>query len=166
MTLHRRAALGSLAVLGAAPLLLRPGASLAATGDEYVMLTLEGGAFLKMTSEMALERATNEELRTFAELEVAEQDAVAAVLASTGMAPPAEVDGSEAEMMDRLSGLEGAEFDAAYLEAQTTGHQEALSIQEEMAAMEDITIPVATAKLAKASIESHLATLAMIAARM
>ena len=133
---------------------------------EYAKLTLEGGLFAKKSSELALERAQDEKVKGFARLEIAEQEAVAAVLKSTGVEPPADVDGEEKVLMEKLMGLEGAEFDVAYLDGQIKGHEELLRIQEPMASMEEITIPVANAKLAKTAIETHLAMLKGIQAMM
>ena len=56
-------------------------------------------------------------------------------------------------------GLEGDEFDAAYVDGQIMTHEELLAIQKPMADMGEVTLPVATAKIAVASIESHIAML-------
>ena len=127
--------------------------------DEYVALTLEGGLFAKMSSELALKKSSNDVIKGFAELEIAEQKAVAEVLAAAGGKPPADVDGEEKVLMEKLMGLEGAAFDAAYLDGQIKGHEELLAIQKPMADMAEITIPVATAKLASESIKTHIAML-------
>ena len=149
--------------IGAAAALPLIGATLPAFAqsnpDEYVALTLEGGLFAKMSSELALEKSSNDIVKGFANLEIAEQKAVAEVLAATGAKPPAGVDGEEKVLMEKLQGLDGAAFDMAYLDGQIAGHQELLKIQEPMASMTDITIPVATAKLAKESIKTHIAML-------
>ena len=134
--------------------------------DEYVKLTLEAGLFAMKTSQLALEKAKSDAVKTFAELEIGEQEAVKEVLTSTGVAPPADVDGEEKTMMETLMGLEGAEFDTAYLDAQVKGHEELLAIQQPMAGMGEITIPVANAKLATAAIKSHLVMLKGIQAMM
>ena len=161
---NRRTALLALGAVATIPMVARAPLALAQTGDEYVRLTLEGGKFLLDTSKMALEKTSSDTIREFAQLEIGEQEAVAAVLRSTGVEPPAELDGTEAETVARLMELSGEEFDAAYLDAQVTGHEEALSIQGEMAAMTEIDVPVATAKLATESIKTHLAMLEMIRA--
>ena len=166
---RRRALFAAPALLGIAalaPAMLRSGAAFAATGDEYVKLTLEGGTFLLKTSEMAETKAQSPLLKEFAQLEIGEQKAVAAVLKSTGVEPPAGVDGEEKVAMDKLMELEGEAFDKAYLEAQIAGHREALAIQQEMAAMTEITVLVTVAKLGEESIKSHLAMLDMISKQM
>ena len=164
----RRTALFAIGAASAAPLVLaRAPLAFAQTGDEYVALTLEGGKFLMDTSKMALEKGSADMVKRFAELEIGEQEAVAAVLTgATGATPPAELDGAEAETVAKLMELSGAEFDAAYIDAQVMGHEEGLRIQDEMAAMGEIDVPVATAKLATESINSHLAMLEVIKSMM
>ena len=160
--LTRRAALKGLgtAALALPAIASVPSLALAQSSpDEYARLTLANGAFSKKTSELALERASNDMIGTFANLEIAEVEAVTEVLTSTGAQAPADVDGEHATLMDKLMGLEGDEFDAAYVDGQILTHEELLAIQEPMADMSEVTLPVATAKIAVASIESHIAML-------
>lgn len=163
----RRRALLAIGAAAAAPLVLaRTPLALAQTGGDYVALTLEAGLFTKTAAELALERAAAAPVRTFAELEIGEVNAIDAVLLSTGVPAPDGLDGEEVEIIERLRGLSGAEFDMAFIDAQLAGHQEALRIQQPMSGMDEITIPVATAKLAEESIKSHIAMLEMIRAMM
>ena len=163
----RRTALFALSAAAAAPLVLaRAPFALAQTGDDYVKLTLEAGLFTKTAAELALERAAAASVKTFAELEIGEVTAIETVLKSTGVAAPAEVDGEEAETLARLRDLSGAEFDAAFIDAQLAGHREALKIQQPVSGMDEITVPVATAKLAEESIKSHIAMLETIRSMM
>ena len=166
-TTTRRTALLALGAATAAPLVLaRTPLARAQTGNDYVALTLEAGLFTKTAAELALERAAAAPVRTFAELEIGEVTAIETVLLSTGVPAPAAVDGEEAVILDRLRGLSGAEFDMAFIDAQLAGHREALAIQQPMSGMDEITVPVATAKLAEESIKSHIATLEMIRSMM
>lgn len=166
ITTTRRAALLTLGAAAAAPLLVRAPLARAQTGDDYVALTLEAGLFTKTAAELAMERAAAAPVKTFAELEIGEVTAIETVLLSTGVPAPAEVDGEEADILARLRDLSGAEFDMAFIDAQLAGHREALAIQQPMSGMDEITVPVATAKLAEESIKSHIATLEMIRAMM
>ena len=159
----RRAALLAIGAASAAPLVLAHAPrALAQTGDEYVALTMEAGLFTKTAAEIALERGEAAAVKTFAELEIGEVTAIETVLKSTGVPAPTELDGEEVGLIDRLRELSGAEFDAAFVDAQLAGHREALRIQQPMSGMDEITVPVATAKLAEESIKSHIATLEMI----
>lgn len=127
--------------------------------DEYVMRTLEGGLFSLETSKLALRMSSNEVITGFADLEIGEVEAVTAVLTSTGAMPPSDVGAEKKALMEKLMGLEGTEFDTAYIDGQLMAHQELLAIQEPMADMTEITIPVVTAKLARESIKTHIAML-------
>ena len=161
----RRAALKGLgtAALALPAIATVPSLALAQSSpDEYATRTLENGLFSKKTSELALERASSDMIPTFANLEIAEVEAVTEVLTSTGAQAPDDVDGEHAALMEKLMGLEGdatREFDAAYVDGQIMTHEELLAIQKPMADMSEVTLPVATAKIAVASIESHIAML-------
>lgn len=165
--LNRRAALSTAALaLAAAPMVLQSRAFAQSNPEEYVKLTLEAGLFAMMSSELALEKGVTGATKTFAELEIGEQEAVKAVLTSTGVPAPTAIDGEEVVLMEKLKGLEGEAFEKAYLDGQLAGHEELLKIQRPMAGMEEITIPVATAKLAEKSILTHIEMLKMIQGQM
>ena len=155
---RRSALLGAASITLAAPL-VASAAFAQSDPDRYVALTLEGGLFAKKSSELALEKSSNELVTGFANLEIAEQKAVAEVLAAAGGTPPADVDGEEKVLMEKLMGLDGAAFDMAYIDGQIAGHEELLAIQQPMSGMSEITIPVATAKLAEEAIKTHIAML-------
>ena len=160
----RRGALALAAGGALAPVLAVRPALAQATPEEYMTLMLEAGAFTKGAAEVALEKAQNEMARQFAELEIAEIEAVVAVLTGAGAPPPPdELDGAEAEMMARLRDAEaGPEFDRLFVEAELMGHEEGLAIQQPLSDQSEITVPVATAKLAEESIRSHIAMLQAI----
>ena len=168
----RRRALGTLglASVGAAALATASFAPRAAfaqsTPEEYVAMTAKAGAFTKTLAEAAMERGEADAIKTFAQLEIGEVDALMEVLAAAGAPATVELDPEQMQMIEQMQGMEGAEFDRMFLEAQLTGHQTALGIQEPMADMSEITLPVATAKLAEESIKSHIAMLEMIQAQM
>ena len=159
MTLHRRAALGALAVAGTAPLWARPAAALDA--DEFAATMLRSGAKLHAMSELARTRTDTEPVGIFATLEIAEQEALAEVLAGLG-APMPELDPEAAAEVEALALLEGGAFNQDYLAAQRAGHLEALQLVETAAAFEPTSVPGLTARLAKAGIEGHLAMIDMI----
>ena len=148
------AALALPAITGIPSLAFAQGSS-----DEYVTKTLEAGMFSLKSSEMALQKSSSDIVTSFANLESAEQKAVATVLGSTGAEPPAAMNAEHQSLIDELMGTEGGDFDAAYIDGQIEGHQELLEIQQMMADMSDVTIPVATAKLGMEAIKTHLAVL-------
>lgn len=165
MIITRRSSMLGIAAATLTPFALTRSAFAQAGGD-YAARALEGGMFLKMTSQMALEKSETAMIREFAELEVAEQTTVAEILESTGATAPTEMKAAHAEVIESLRAASGSQFDLAYLEAQTTGHREALAVHQAMAEMSEITVPVATAKLAAGHIKSHLAMLAVIGTMM
>ncbi|WP_308917377.1 DUF4142 domain-containing protein [Jannaschia sp. LMIT008] len=157
----RRAALGGLALIGAAPLLTGPAA--ADMASEYVTTMLRDGAKLKALSELARERTETQAVRVFALLEIQEQDAIAKVLTAGGAVLP-EPDPETVVLMEEMALQQGAGFDQPYLQEQRAGHLKALELQQAMVARGEMTVPVVTATLAEAGIASHLAMLDMIAA--
>lgn len=166
----RRRALGTLglATLGAASLAaLSPRVALAQSSpEEYVTMTAKADTFTKTLAEAATERGEADAVKTFAELEIGEVNALMEVLAAAGAPASVELDPEQQQIIEQMQGMEGAEFDAQFLQAQLTGHQKALEIQQPMADMSEITIPVAAAKLAEESIKSHIAMLEMIQGQM
>ena len=86
------------------------------------------------SSTLALERATGEEVKTFAEQMIADHTKAAQEMlpAATeeGLTPPEDLDDRHQDMLDQLSDLEGEEFDMAYIQAQVQAHDEAVALFE------------------------------------
>ncbi len=139
----------------------------AAGGDSpearHAMRTLEAGAVALETSRLGMEKASEAELKRFAGLEVAEQETVAAVVKTVAKieAPPA-LAGEGKQLLDKLAGLSGAEFDKAYRQGQVEGHRRLLAIQEDYLASGKDATHRAIAMLARSHIKEHLDDLAMI----
>ena len=150
------------ALVAAAPLVMPRGALAQSSPEDYVTMTLKAGAFTKRLAELAQGQGEAEPVKTFAELEIGEVAAIEEVLMSVAQAPAPELDPEQQQTLERMQGLSGAEFDKEFVQAQLTGHQKALEIQQPMAEMGEIDVPVATAKLAEESIKSHIAMLEMI----
>lgn len=123
------------------------------------------GNFSKLSSELAVEKATNDSVRTFAELEVAEQTAVAMAFGVPADAPPA-IPEAKAAMLEQLQAATGAEFDMMYVDGQIMGHEELRGIHEAYAA--DGTDPMArgASMVGVTGIDSHLVMLNSIKAGM
>ena len=126
--MDRRTALLGLGMAGFSAALTRPALAQMGTGTAAV---LQAGAFSLQTSQLALQRARSARVRDFAQLEVNEQMAMAAALGATpGSIPP---DPEHAAMLEQLSSLSGARFDAMYLRGQLMGHQELLALTTPLA---------------------------------
>ena len=144
----------------------------AGSDDEYIRRTLAAGSLSLAASRMAQEKLQADDLREFAQLETAEQEALLDVLKSLqNPAPtdrtikaPAEADlpqrgREELEKMRRAPA--GSEFDRQYLEAQTSGHVELLRVQEAYLNSGRNNLNLRNvAKLACTTIREHLQLLA------
>jgi len=170
MQLDRRGALFGLAAAGAAiPLMITQAKAQTQTAagggsDNYVLQTLTVGTLALRTSEIALQKATDPNVRKFAELEAAEQKAVASVLAATpaGQKPP-ELGPEQQKKIDDLNGTQqGPDFDQAYLQGQIEGHNQLLQIQQTKSGEREPTVEAITARLAEQGISSHLVMLNLI----
>lgn len=158
---------GLLAVAGAGAVLAMGASGPRAQGGgeptqierRYARETLEIGRFLLETSRAATETMGDEALGEFARREVAEQEAMRAILTSMGV----EVPQLEPQHENGLAAIRqgGGEMspDLLYVNTQILGHGSLLKAQQVMGAREPITMAVATAKLAEEATKSHLAAL-------
>jgi putative membrane protein len=173
MDMSRRMALAGFAVGGTAiSLLALTNSALAQTSpaessadmQDYVHQTLLVGTIALKSSEAAAAKATDPNVKRFAELEVAEQKTIASVLASTeaGKTPP-EIPAEKQAELDKLAGMDaGTEFDQAYVEAQIKGHNELLVIQQKVSGETEASVEAITARLAEQAVSSHIAMLELI----
>jgi putative membrane protein len=139
---------------GAAP---AAGAKLGNAEVEHGKRTALAGAVALQTSEIALKKAQNAKVKEFAQFEYDEQTTIAQILSamdpSMGQARP---DAKSADMIQRLNGMNGAQFDKAYVMGQIEGHQTLLAIQEDYIKAGSNREHVAIAKLARGMIKEHL----------
>jgi putative membrane protein len=77
--------------------------------------------------QMAVDRAAQADVKAFGQMMVKDHTQANAellqVAAEVKIVPPTEIDKKHAELVNRLSKLEGAEFDRAYVAAMVEGHQ-------------------------------------------
>lgn len=123
------------------------------------------GNFAKATSQLALERATNDAVRQFAELEVAEQTAVATAFGVPADAPLA-IPEDKAAMLQQLEAAEGAEFDMMYLDGQIMGHEELRDIHSSYAESGSDPMARGASIVGVTGIDSHLVMLNAIRASL
>ncbi len=146
--------------------------------ERYIQQTLAAGSLSLAASRMAEQKAQSDDLKEFAQFEVAEQETLADVLRSAQNPDP--IDGtikppSETELEQHLdqrgrdelqkmrSAQAGMDFDRGYLESQMKGHQELLRIQESYLNSQPTNRDlVNVAKLARGVIREHLQLLADI----
>ncbi|MBM3604540.1 MAG: DUF4142 domain-containing protein [Alphaproteobacteria bacterium] len=128
-----------------------------ATLDEAKLPALLGGNFATETSRLAREQATNPTVRTFADLEIAEQEATARAF---GVEPgTGGLREDHAAMLAELQAATGAEFDRMYIQGQITGHEELLQIHRTYAAEGTDPMARGASMVGVPSIETHLAML-------
>jgi len=142
--------------------------------QKHMMDTMAVGSMSLVASRVAVKKVRDEDVKEFAEFEVAEQEIVADVL--TSMKDPSKATGklnppsdSEARQhipqddqatLQKMEQMDGKEFETAYVQAQTEGHQKLLCIQEEYLASGRDPAHINVAKLARGQIKEHLQLLA------
>jgi putative membrane protein len=98
--------------------------------ERHIRKPLEAGAVSLETSRLARERSRDDWVKKFAEYETAEQETIREVLRSMGGRIGDDARSDRREARRDLREASGREFDSAYLEAQASGHEQLLSIQE------------------------------------
>jgi putative membrane protein len=153
----------------------QPGAAAMGQAEaEHVEQTLAGGTVALQTSEIALQKAQNPNVKQFAQFERDEQTTLAEVLrswqepaATASTAAPRGAGASaptipqdKADMMQALQQAKpGPEFDRMYIQGQIQGHQELLQIQERYLRSSRNREHGNVAKLARGHIKEHLTML-------
>lgn len=147
----------SAAAVGGATLVAGRAFAQTSTVEEAKLPALMGGDFATATSQLALTKSGDTSVRTFAELEIAEQAATAeafgAVPGSAGLSE------EHAAMVAQLEGLEGAEFDAMYIDGQIMGHEELLAIHQAYASDGEDPMARGASMVGVTGIQTHLVML-------
>ena len=142
---------------------------------KHAMDTQMVGALSLASSRSALDMASNADVKKFATFEVTEQETIADILASMKM--PADqaqgalmvpsddevmamLDADSKDKLNNLNGMSGDQFDTAYVDLQTDGHEKLLQIQEDYLKVGQNREQLDVAKLARATIKEHLQHLA------
>lgn len=136
------------------------GAPLGTLEVEHGSKTAIAGAAALESSNIALKKAANAKVKQFAQFEHDEQTTIAEILKmmdpSLGTAKP---DGKMADVIQRLNGMSGGDFDKAYVAAQIEGHNVLLAIQEDYIKTGRNREHMGIAKLARGQIKEHLVLL-------
>jgi putative membrane protein len=136
---------------------------------QHAQQTLMLGSVALQTSEVALQKAQDEDVKQFAQFEADEQKTIAEVLrsmmepAGTASAQPAQPqpDQQHAAMIQKLQQAKaGDQFDKMYIDGQIQGHQELLQVQETYLKSNSRNREhMNMAKLARGHIKEHIAML-------
>ena len=145
----------------------------AAMGDaemQHMKRTQTVGSLSLAMSRVALKKSDDEDVKEFAQFEVAEQETIADILKSMQMGivsgtlkPPsdseveANLDDKGKAMFEKLQQAKaGAAFDREYIIGQMDGHKQLVQIQEDYLKAGKNPEAVAVAKLARGMIKEHL----------
>jgi putative membrane protein len=148
--------------------------NMGAAEQKHMMDTMAVGSLSLVASRVAVKKVRDDDVKEFAEFEVAEQETIADVLMSmkdpskaTGkLKPPSDSEArqhipqDEQATLQKMEQMDGKEFEMAYVRAQTDGHQKLLRIQEEYLASGKNPAHLNVAKLARGQIKEHLQLLA------
>lgn len=121
------------------------------------MDALMGGDYATATSQLASRKARNRLVKTFAELEITEQAAVAKAFGSRPGA--AGLSRRHAMLLEKLAATDGANFDMMYINGQIAGHEELLSIHKRYARSGSDPMARGASMVGVPAIQSHLVML-------
>ena len=154
----RRQLLTAGTALAIAPMLAtRAAAQTDPSGKEAI---LRMGAYSKLLSALALERATNPLIEEFASLEISEQDALAAAFGMADAVP--DVTPLQSDGLANFQSLDKSAFEANYIEEQLLGHTSLKPLMEDYAATGEDPQAKGAAMLAVPAIDSHVVLLTRI----
>ncbi len=125
--------------------------------DEAKMPARQGGALARMSVRLAIETSQNDIIRAFAPVEVAEKRAVRRAFGAEGAEVPLRED--HGRMLERLSALEGAEFDRTRLDGQLAGHEDLRGIHADYAGSGEDPVARGAATVGVAGVAPRLVTL-------
>ena len=97
-------------------------APVAATEKEFRQGVIGPAELSLITSQMAVSKATNKNVKEFAGFELEEAKAVTAVLKDLGTPVPS-MDAKAKATLDKIKSAQGAAFDKAYIKAQLENHE-------------------------------------------
>ena len=168
MSLSRSIARPMLAflMLGALALILpqRASAQLSGTlsGPRFVETAAIAGLFEIESSNLALVRSNDPQVRAFAEMMVTDHAKIAIALkraaadANGEITLPTSVDAEHADLLKKLGAATGRDFDALYVQMQTTAHQQAVGLFGAFAKDGDQTALKAFAADTLPTLQKHL----------
>ena len=105
----------------------------ASADKDWIEDQLEDGQAEVQLAKLASERATNPDVKQFAQMMIKDHEAAgeelkrAATAANVQVNPPAEMDNDHKDLQEDLSKLSGRDFDRKYMDAMVDEHQEAVN---------------------------------------
>lgn len=100
--------------------------------EQFVMKAASGGMYEVESSKLAKERATNKDVKSFAEQMIADHTKANKELMEAakgaGTVVAGKMDEHHQKMLEQLKGIKGSEFDTRYIEQQVKAHEESVSL--------------------------------------
>jgi putative membrane protein len=101
--------------------------------DKFLASAATAGKFEIEAGRVALAKATNQDVKLFAQQMVSDHEAAgeklgAAAIASGRMPPPSAMSDAETRKLDELKRTAGADFDKLYVEQQLKAHEDAVKL--------------------------------------
>ncbi len=98
--------------------------------QDFVTQAAVSDMFEIESSKLAQQKATKENVKSFASQMVTDHTKTSQELksAATGVQIPADMDSSHKSKLDKLNGLNGADFDKQYISDQQSAHKDAVSL--------------------------------------
>jgi putative membrane protein len=99
---------------------------------KFVNTAAEAGAAEVAMGRLAQDHATSPDVKGFAARMVSDHqkagDQLKSIAASKGLTPPDQLSKHDQAELDKLSKLQGADFDRAYVKSQVSAHKDAVSL--------------------------------------
>jgi putative membrane protein len=127
----------------------------------YMTMAASGDQFEIQSSQLALQRSSNPQLRQFAQMLITDHSNMSAQLIAAAQGagltpPPPAVSAEHAAMLQQLQATPAASFDMAYRDAQVMAHQQALTLHQNYANGGDVPALRTVASSAVPIIQNHL----------
>jgi putative membrane protein len=127
----------------------------------YMTMAASGDQFEIQSSQLALQRSSNPEIRQFAQMLITDHSNMSAQMMAAAQGagltpPPPALSAEHAAMLQQLQAAPAASFDMAYRDAQVMAHQQALTLHQNYANGGDVPALRTVASSAVPIIQNHL----------
>lgn len=134
----------------------------------YVVQAAQSDMYEIRSSQMALSKASSQQVKDFAKMMVSDHTMTSqklkdALSSANQPPPPMALDDRRKGMLDQLSHASGADFDRMYIQQQLMAHQEALTLHQSYAANGDERSLKVVANATVPIIQHHLSMLQAMA---
>jgi putative membrane protein len=112
--------------------LIAPAIAAQMSAEEFVTMASAANRFEIESSELALQKGQNGQVKSFAQHMIDDHTAAGQkmkqVASEAGLSPPDKLDDRHQALMDQLSAASGNEFDTLYVKMQVQAHEEAVNL--------------------------------------